>query len=110
MPPFTMSLARPDSAPKLETSRTGLRPLTSTNTRAVLFSGKRRVVFVDLGGGRFQPREVRLGVLMGDHYQVQEGLEEGDRVVTSANFLLDSESRLKNVMAAMVSDIPPVEE
>ena len=68
---------------------------------AVLFSGRRRVVFVDMGEGRFQPREVRLGARMEDHYHVLEGLKEGERVVTSANFLLDSESKLKNVMGGM---------
>ena len=47
---------------------------------------------------------------MGDYYQVLAGLKEGDRVVTSANFLLDSESRLKNVMARMISDNPQEEE
>ena len=71
---------------------------------AVLFSGKRRIVFVALGEGRFQPRVVRLGTLMGDHYEVLAGVKGGDRVVTSANFLLDSESRLKNVMADMSAD------
>ena len=68
---------------------------------AVLFSGLRRVVFVDLGGGRFQPREIRLGARMGESYQVLDGLKEGELVVTSAHFLLDSESKLKNVMASM---------
>ena len=70
---------------------------------AVLFSGRRRVVFVDLGGGRFQPREIRLGARMGDSYQVLEGLDEAEQVVTSAHFLLDSESKLKNVMAGMAT-------
>ena len=66
---------------------------------AVLFSGKRRVVFVEHGRGRYEPREVGLGALMGDHYHVLAGLHEGERVATSANFLLDSESKLKNVTA-----------
>ncbi len=70
---------------------------------AVLFSGKRRIVFVDVGDGRFQPREVQLGARMEDDYHVLEGLREGERVVTSANFLLDSESKLKNVLGGMAS-------
>lgn len=69
---------------------------------AVLFSGTRRVVFVDLGEGRFQPRQVRVGAKLGGYYPVLEGgVKAGERVATSANFLLDSESRLKNVMAGM---------
>ena len=70
---------------------------------AVLFSGRRRIVFVALGNGRFQPREVRLGARTGDVYHVLDGLRADERVVTSANFLLDSESRLKGVTAVMLS-------
>lgn len=61
---------------------------------AVLYTGPRTVVFVDLGGGRFRPREVRLGAKSDGAYEVLAGLREGDRVVTSGNFLLDAESRL----------------
>jgi len=61
---------------------------------AVLYTGPRTVVFVDLGGGRFRPREVRLGARSAGAYEVLAGLSAGDRVVTSGNFLLDAESRL----------------
>ena len=61
---------------------------------AVLYTGPRTLVFVDLGGGRFRPREVRLGAKSAGAYEVLAGLREGDRVVTSGNFLLDAESRL----------------
>jgi len=66
---------------------------------AVLFSGQRRTVFTSTGGGRFQPMEVELGRRHPAGYEVLSGVREGDRVVTSANFLLDSESKLKNVIA-----------
>lgn len=69
---------------------------------AVLFSGRRRIVFVALGEGRFQPREVSVGRRFQAGYEVLQGLRPGDRVVTSANFLLDSESKLKNVTASMM--------
>ncbi len=69
---------------------------------AVLFSGRRRIVFLALGDGRFQPREVSLGRQFRSGYEVIAGLRSGDRVVTSANFLLDSESKLKNVTAAVL--------
>jgi membrane fusion protein, copper/silver efflux system len=61
---------------------------------AVVYTGPRTLVFVDLGGGRFRPREVRLGAKSGGAWEVLAGLREGDRVVTSGNFLLDAESRL----------------
>lgn len=63
---------------------------------AVLYAGPRRLVFVDLGGGRLSPREIEIGVKSGDYYEVLSGLEPGDVVVTSGNFLVAAESRLKS--------------
>lgn len=63
---------------------------------AVLFEGDRRVVFVDLGEGRLAPREVALGAKAGDVYEVRSGLHAGDVVVTSGNFLISAESRLRS--------------
>ena len=63
---------------------------------AVLYAGERRLVFVDLGEGRLQPREVEIGVRAGDRYEVLAGLEMGERVVVSGNFLIAAESRLKS--------------
>jgi len=63
---------------------------------AVLFEGDRRIVFVDLGGGRLVPREISLGARAGDFYEVRAGLENGDIVVTSGNFLISAESRLRS--------------
>jgi Cu(I)/Ag(I) efflux system membrane fusion protein len=57
---------------------------------APLITGKRAVVYIDLGGGRFEGREVVLGSRAGDHYLVESGLEEGERVVTKGNFKIDS--------------------
>jgi Cu(I)/Ag(I) efflux system membrane fusion protein len=62
---------------------------------AVLYTGPRALVFLALGEGRFQPREVKLGAKQGDAYEVVSGLAEGDVVVTSGNFLIAAESRLK---------------
>jgi Cu(I)/Ag(I) efflux system membrane fusion protein len=62
---------------------------------AVLDTGTRQVVFVDLGHGRFEPREIKVGERAEGMAVVLEGVEAGERVVTSANFLVDSESRLK---------------
>ena len=63
---------------------------------AVLFEGDRRIVFVDLGGGRIVPREISLGAKAGDVYEVKAGLRKGDIVVTSGNFLISAESRLRS--------------
>ena len=68
---------------------------------AVIDAGDRRLVFLDRGDGRFEPREVKLGAKVDEGFQVLSGLTAGDRVVTSANFLLDSESSLKAAVSAM---------
>jgi Cu(I)/Ag(I) efflux system membrane fusion protein len=68
---------------------------------AVIDSGTRKVVFVALGEGRFQPREVEVGPVTGDQVEVTSGLEAGEKVVTRANFLIDSESRLRASLSAM---------
>src|SRR6185437_13812984 len=70
----------------------------------VLETGTRQIVFVDHGGGNLEPREVELGARVGDDYIVLKGLEAGERIVTSANFLIDSESQLQ---AALGSFAPP---
>jgi len=63
---------------------------------AVLPTGERRVVFVDRGAGRLEPRDVTLGARAGEWYEVVSGLAAGDRVVTSGNFLVAAESRLRS--------------
>ena len=70
----------------------------------VLHSGTRHLVFVDRGSGYLEPREVELGTQAGDEYVVLKGLKPGERIVTSANFLIDSESQLQ---AAIGSFVPP---
>jgi Cu(I)/Ag(I) efflux system membrane fusion protein len=68
---------------------------------AVLDSGVRRLVFVDRGEGRFEPREVELGGRSGEGFEVLAGLSEGEQVITSANFLIDSESQLKAALGSL---------
>lgn len=70
----------------------------------VLQTGTRQIVFVDRGGGYLEPRDVQLGPKVEDEIVVLKGLEAGDRIVTSANFLVDSESQLQ---AAIGSFVPP---
>lgn len=71
---------------------------------AILDTGLRQLVFVDLGEGRFAPREVTVGARAEGAAQVLSGLEEGERVVSHGTFLVDSESRLKAAMARHTSD------
>jgi len=70
----------------------------------ILQSGTRAIAFVDRGDSYIEPREVQLGARAGDDFVVQKGLEAGERIVTSANFLIDSESQLQ---AALGSFAPP---
>jgi multidrug efflux pump subunit AcrA (membrane-fusion protein) len=75
---------------------------------AVLRSGERNTVFVARDDGTFEPREVKLGVRSaGDLYQVLSGLHAGERVVTSGQFMLDSESQLREAIQKMIQ--PPAE-
>jgi len=62
---------------------------------AVIDTGKRKIVFVSLGDGKFEPREVQLGFKADAYYQVLSGLSKRETVITSSQFLFDSESRLK---------------
>jgi Cu(I)/Ag(I) efflux system membrane fusion protein/cobalt-zinc-cadmium efflux system membrane fusion protein len=71
---------------------------------AVIHSGTRNLVVLALGEGRFQVREVTLGVNGSGLWQAKEGLHEGDRVVTSAQFLIDSESNLQEAIQKMITD------
>ena len=68
---------------------------------AVIDSGTKKVVFVALDEGKFQPREIQVGSVNGDSVEVVSGLQAGEKVVTRANFLIDSESRLRASLAAM---------
>jgi Cu(I)/Ag(I) efflux system membrane fusion protein len=76
-----------------------LGPRLAVPASAVLETGTRSLVFVETGAGRFAPREVRIGLRLSEQYEVLEGLVEGERIVTSGNFLVDSESRLSALAA-----------
>lgn len=83
--------------------------------QAVIRSGLRNLVFISLGEGKFMPREVKLGVLgQNDMIEIVSGLNEGDMVVTSSQFMLDSESRLREatskIRARMASATVMIDE
>src|SRR3972149_3411296 len=68
---------------------------------AVIDTGTRQVVFVDKGDGRFEPRDIEVGAQGDGYYHIISGLKEGEKVVTSANFLIDSESSFRAALQGM---------
>src|SRR5438874_1264633 len=73
---------------------------------AIMPTGERNVVFVDKGEGKLDPRVVQLGAKYGDIYEVQSGLQEGERVVASANFLIDAESKVQGALKEFEQEKP----
>jgi Cu(I)/Ag(I) efflux system membrane fusion protein len=85
---------KPEMFGEVEFQTGGMRKLVVPQS-AVLNSGDRQVVFLDRGNGIFEPRDVKLGAQFNDRVEILSGLQAGERIVTSGNFLIDSESRLK---------------
>lgn len=73
----------------------------SVPIEAVFDTGQKRIVFVDKGQGLFEPRDVRVGVMADEFVEILDGVSEGERAITSGNFLIDSESRLKAALQGM---------
>jgi Cu(I)/Ag(I) efflux system membrane fusion protein len=69
---------------------------------AIIDTGLRQMAIIDKGSGYFEPREVQVGSKTDGYYEVIKGLKAGEKIVTSANFLIDSESNLKEAMSGMV--------
>jgi len=67
-------------------------------TEAVIDTGERQIVYVDRGEGNFEPREVKTGVKAGSWVEVIRGLKPGEKIVAAANFLIDSEAKLKGIV------------
>ena len=85
---------------EFEGTPTGSTPVVPEE--AVVWTGEQSVVILSVGAGRFRPVAVRTGVQAGGFIQVLDGLSGGEEVVTSAQFLIDSEARLKSAVGAMV--------
>jgi RND family efflux transporter MFP subunit len=88
---------KPDMYGEVEFQTGGGRRLVVPQT-AVMNSGDRQVVFVDRGKGYFEPREVKLGSRSEGRVEILSGLQPGERIVISGNFLIDSESQLKTAL------------
>jgi Cu(I)/Ag(I) efflux system membrane fusion protein/cobalt-zinc-cadmium efflux system membrane fusion protein len=72
----------------------------------IFHSGTRSIAFIDHGGGYLEPREIEVGPQAGEEVIIVKGLKEGERIVTSANFLIDSESQLQAAMGAFAPPPP----
>ncbi len=102
--PNTDNELKPGMYANVNISSVEIKDAIAVPTEAVMFSGERNLVFLSLGEGRFAPRDVVIGIESGDgFYEVKEGLNAGELVVTSSQFLLDSESKLQESIAKMLS-------
>ncbi|MBB4196626.1 efflux transporter periplasmic adaptor subunit [Rhodoblastus sphagnicola] len=98
---------RPDMYVEAEIATEQAKPVVTVPTSAVLDSGLRKIVLVDLGEGRFAPREVRLGRQSEGVTEIGDGLAEGEQVVVTATFLIDSESNLKAALQSLAPEQKP---
>ena len=96
-------LLRPDMYADVEIATGANAPVLTVSNSAVLDSGERQVVLLDKGEGRFEPRAVKLGRRGDGRVEIREGISEKDRVVISANFLIDAESNLKAALKGLAT-------
>jgi membrane fusion protein, copper/silver efflux system len=102
-------ILRPDMYAEAEIGTGSDEPVLAVPESAVLDSGSQQTVIVDRGGGKFEPKQVQLGRRGDGYVEVKEGIEDGDVVVTSGNFLIDAESNLKAALKGLAdaSNTPP---
>jgi Cu(I)/Ag(I) efflux system membrane fusion protein len=94
-------LLKPAMFAQVELRVPGPAAVVTVPSSAVIDSGVRRIVLVDLGEGRFEPREVRTGARSEDRIEITAGVKEGEPVVVAANFLIDAESNLKAAIGGL---------
>ena len=94
---------RPDMYADVEISTGAEAPVVTVSSSAVIDSGERQIVLLDKGEGRFEPRPVKLGRRGAGLVEIKEGIAENDKVVVSANFLIDAESNLKAALNGLDS-------
>ena len=100
-------LLKPAMFSQVEMQVGGRAPVLTVPDSAVIDSGTRRLVLVQLNEGRFEPREVKLGARSENYVEVREGVREGEQVVVAANFLIDAESNLKAAIGGLGTGAPP---
>ena len=88
-------LLKPSMFAKVELVVSTKTAVVTVPVSAVIDSGTRQIVLIQRGEGRFEPREVKLGVRSDAYLEVIEGVKDGEQVVVAANFLIDAESNLK---------------
>lgn len=96
-------LLKPAMFAQVELSTGGSAPVLAVPDSAVIDSGTRQIVLVQAGEGRFEPREVKLGLRSDRFVEVRDGVREGEQVVVSANFLIDAESNLRAAIGVPVA-------
>jgi Cu(I)/Ag(I) efflux system membrane fusion protein len=102
-------LLKPGMFAQVELSVGGKGRVVTVPVSAVLDSGSRQIVLVQVGkagDGRFEPREVHIGARSDNYLEVLHGVQEGEQVVVSANFLIDAESNLKAAIAGFGAPAP----
>ncbi|TBD45518.1 efflux RND transporter periplasmic adaptor subunit [Rhizobium ruizarguesonis] len=80
------------------------KPVVTVPNSAVIDTGDRQVVFIDKGDGKFEPKDVSLGLRGEEQTEIIKGIAAGDQVVVAANFLLDAESNLNSALSGMATD------
>ncbi|MGU3537583.1 efflux RND transporter periplasmic adaptor subunit [Methylobacterium sp. A54F] len=93
----------PDMYADVEIATGDPKPVVAVPDDAVIDTGERQVVLLDRGEGRFEPRQVQVGLRGGGHVEIRDGVSAGDRVVTAANFLIDAESNLRAALQGMTA-------
>jgi Cu(I)/Ag(I) efflux system membrane fusion protein len=101
--PNPEGLLLPDMYADVEIGSGSNAPVVAVPDSAVIDTGTRQVVILDRGEGRFEPREVKIGLQGGGFTEIRNGIAAGDRVVVAANFLIDAESNLKAALSGMTN-------
>lgn len=92
---------RPDMYADVEFATGTQAPVLAVPNSAVIDTGTRQLVILDKGDGRFEPKDVKVGARSDGFSEIRDGIAEGDRVVVSANFLIDAESNLRAALQGM---------
>ena len=100
-------LLRPDMYADVEIATGTDAPVLTVSDSAVIDSGGRQVVLLDKGEGRFEPRAVKLGRRGDGRVEIRQGVTEDDKVVVTANFLIDAESNLKAALQGLTGGEKP---